>query len=170
MKLAGVELPETIDINKKALKLNGAAVRTKFFMQTYIISLYAEQSLTDEATAIHGDMERSLRMQIITPLATSKAVSENIQNGMKEGLGNLYNEQKDLVEDLRKIIEVSGVAYKDVIDIYYVPGGEMKLFRNGQEIYSNKNGKLFAKTIFGMYLGKNPKDKKIKQALLKGAI
>jgi hypothetical protein len=41
-------------------------------------------------------------MQIITPLATSKAVSENIQNGMKDRLGNLYYQQQDLIRRLAK--------------------------------------------------------------------
>jgi hypothetical protein len=168
MKLAGIELPTKINVNKVDLFLNGAAIRSKFFIQTYIISLYAAQCITDEKVAIESNIERSLRMQIITPLATSKAVSENIQNGMKDGLGNLYHQQQDLVEDLRKVIEASGVQYKDTIDIYYTKKSELKLFKNDEEIYHNKNGKLFAETIFSMYFGKKPKDKKIKEALLKG--
>ena len=98
-----------------------------------------------------------------------KAVSENIQNGMKDGLGSLYHQQKELVEDLRQVIENSGVQYKDVIDIYYTAKGELKLYKNSTEIYSNKDGKLFAETIFNMYVGKQPKDRKIKEALLKGS-
>jgi hypothetical protein len=168
MKLAGIELTPKININRTDLFLNGAAVRTKFFIQTYIISLYAAKSITDEQSAVESNTERSLRMQIITPLATSKAVSENIQNGMKDGLGSLYQQQKELVEDLRRVIENSGIQYKDIIDIYYTSKGELKLFKNESEIYHNKNGKLFAETILNMYVGKNPKDKKIKEALLKG--
>src|SRR4051812_29958634 len=99
MKLAGTDLEETINLNNKPLRLNGAAIRTKFFLQTYIISFYSERPIRDEKEAIDSDLERTLRMNIITPLATSKAVSENIQSGMKDGLGSLYNEQKDLVED-----------------------------------------------------------------------
>src|SRR4051812_39741997 len=109
MRLAGTEIPETIHLNNKDLQLNGAAVRTKFFIQTYIIAFYAETPITDENTGIESNIERNLRMYIITPLATSKAVSENIQNGMKESLGSLYSQQKDLIEDLRKVIEKSGV-------------------------------------------------------------
>jgi hypothetical protein len=168
MKLAGIALPESIQLEKKALFLNGAAVRSKFFIQTYIISLYAEKPIIDEQQGIEGNTERSLRMQIITPLATSKAVSENIQSGMKDSLGALYLKQKDLIDDLRKVIEESGVQYKDIIDIYCTAKQELKLFKNGTEIYYNKDGKLFAATLFGMYLGKHPKDKKIKEALLKG--
>lgn len=168
MKLAGYELLPKINLNNIDLFLNGAAIRAKFFIQTYIIALYSAESIKDENTAIFSTIERSLRMQIITPLATSKAVSENIQNGMKDGLGSLYQQQKDLVEDLRKVIEQSGVQYKDTIDIYYTANGELKLFKNDKEIYTNKNGKLFAETIFNMYVGKQPKDRKIKDALLKG--
>ncbi|MDB5227654.1 MAG: chalcone isomerase [Bacteroidota bacterium] len=168
MKLAGIELPQKISLNNKELTLNGAAIRTKFFIQTYIISLYSETPIRDEKTAIESKVERSLRMQIITPLATSKAVSENIQNGMKEGLGNLYHQQQKPLEEMRSVIEKSGVQYKDTIDIYYSPSGELKLYKNEREIYSNKDGKLFAETIFNMYVGKKPKDSKIKQALLKG--
>ena len=168
MKLAGIELPKSIHLGNTELFFNGAAIRSKFFIQTYIISMYAEKPIRDEKTGIESDIDRSLRMQIITPLATSKAVSENIQNGMKSGLGSLYDKQKDLIEDLRKVIETSGVQYKDVIDIHFTNLHELKLYKNEKEIYHNKNGKLFAQTIFGMYLGKNPKDQKIKQALLKG--
>lgn len=168
MKLAGIEIATKININNVDLFLNGAAIRSKFFIQTYIISLYCAEKITNENIAINSNIERSLRMQIITPLATSKAVSENIQNGMKDGLGSLYQQQKDLVDDLRTVIENSGVQYKDTIDIYYTTEGELKLYKNEAEIYSNKNGKLFAETIFNMYVGKQPKDKKIKEALLKG--
>jgi membrane-bound inhibitor of C-type lysozyme len=169
MRIGGVDLPDKINLNKTELKLNGAAVRSKFFVQTYVIALYAAEKITDEKTAIESHIERSLRMQITTPLATPKAVSENILSGMREGLGELYHLQKDLVEDLRRVIEASGVQYKDAIDIYYTKKGELKLYKNGREIYHNKDGKHFAQTILNIYLGKRPKDHAIKRALLKGS-
>lgn len=168
MRIGGIELPEKINLNQVDLRLNGAAVRTKFFVQTYVIALYTAQSIRDEDTAIHSLIERSLRMQITTPLATPKAVSDNILSGMREGLGALYHQQRDLVEDLRRVIEASGVQYRDAIDIYYTADGALKLYKNGREIYSNPDGKRFAETIFGMYLGKRPKDAAIKRGLLKG--
>lgn len=168
MKLAGFELAKKINPNKVDLFLNGAAIRSKFFIQTYIISLYAAHVIKNEKDAIHSNIERCLRMQIITPLATSKAVSENIQNGMKAGLGNLYEQQKDLVNDIKNVIENAGIQYKDIIDIYYTAQGELKFFKNDVEIYHRTDGQLFAQTMFNMYVGNSPKDKKIKQELLKG--
>ncbi|MEZ5054380.1 MAG: chalcone isomerase family protein [Chitinophagales bacterium] len=168
MKLAGYELTPKIKLNKVDLFLNGAAVRSKFFVQTYIIGLYAEKAITDENEAIDSNLERCLRMIIITPLATAKAVSESIQSGMRDGLGSLYKAQKDLVDDIKNVVENSGVQYQDSVDIYYTKKGELKLYKNEEEIYHNKDGKLFAQAIFGMYVGKKPKDAKMKTALLKG--
>lgn len=168
MKISGIELAPKINLNGIDLFLNGAAVRTKFFIQTYIISLYAAKPIYNEKDGIKGNIERSLRMQIITPLATSKTVSDNILQGMKTGLGDLYEKQKDLVEELRKVIENSGVQYKDTIDIYTTKDKVFQLYKNGKEIYTYKNGELFSETIFGIYLGNPPKDKQIKEALLKG--
>ncbi|HNE49972.1 MAG TPA: chalcone isomerase family protein [Chitinophagales bacterium] len=168
MKISGIELASKINLNGIDLFLNGAAVRTKFFIQTYIVSLYAAKPIHDEKEGIEGNTERSLRMQIITPLATAKTVSDNILQGMKTGLGPLYEKQKDLVEELRNVIESSGVQYKDTIDIYATKDKALQLYKNGEKIYTYKNGKLFSETIFGIYLGNPPKDKKIKEALLKG--
>lgn len=52
MKLAGIELVPKINVNKVDLFLNGAAIRSKFFIQTYIISLYAATPIRDEKTEL----------------------------------------------------------------------------------------------------------------------
>ncbi|MCB0507874.1 MAG: chalcone isomerase family protein [Bacteroidetes bacterium] len=168
MNIGGFEIDEKINIFKKELTLNGVAVRSKFFIQTYIISIYAEKSITQEQDAIDSNIERSLRMQIITPLATPKVVSENIENAMKAGLGNSYLQHKSLIDEVRSVIEKSAVQYQDIIDIYYAKNGDFLLFKNGNEIYKNADGTLLITAIYNMYVGKNPKDKKIKSALLKG--
>lgn len=169
MRIGGIDLPEKISPNQVTLRLNGAAVRTKFFVQTYVIALYSAEPIREEQTAIHGNTERCLRMQITTPLATPKAVSDNILSGMRSGLGDLYEQQRGLVEDLRRVIEASGVQYRDAIDIYLTASGELKLYKNDREIYANPEGRRFAETIFGIYLGRHPKDAAIKRALLKGS-
>ena len=48
MKLANIELPQKINLNNVDLFLNGAAIRSKFFLQTYIVSLYSAEKITDE--------------------------------------------------------------------------------------------------------------------------
>ena len=129
MKIGGIELPASINLNKVELRLNGAAIRTKFFIQTYVIAMYAAQKVSDEKTAIESDIERCLRMQITTPLATPATVSQSIVDGLKHGATGSFSSQQQIITDIRQIIEKSQVQYKDHIDIYRTAGGGLKLFK-----------------------------------------
>lgn len=169
MKLAGIELSPSINLHKKELQLNGAAVRTKFFVQTYVIALYAEKPIRDEDTAINSAIERSIRMVISTPLATTDLVIQNIQNGIKDSVGGShYSELENSITEITSTLKKIGIGYKDCIDIYYTSKGELLLFKNEHLKGKIKNGTGFAQALFEMYVGKRPKDKKIKQALLNG--
>jgi len=167
MKLANFEVAQQININNTNLFLNGAAIRTKFFIDTYIISLYLQKSTTNEHEVLTSTDAKVLRMQLITPLATPKAVSDNLRDGMKNGLGNLYYEHKDAIEAIQNAVIQSDVKYKDSIDIYS-KADELCLYKENSLILTLSNSKIIADTIFNIYLGNPPKDKKIKQLLLKG--
>lgn len=167
MKLANFEVAQQININNTNLFLNGAAIRTKFFIDTYIISLYLQKSTTNEHEVLTSTDAKVLRMQLITPLATPKAVSDNLSDGMKNGLGKLYYEYKSTVEAIQEAVIQSAVKYKDSIDIYSNKN-ELQLYKNNELFLTLNDSQLIADTIFNIYLGNPPKDKKIKQLLLKG--
>ena len=172
MKISGIEIPDFIIINNKKLYLNGAAMRTKFFVNTYIIALYSEKPITDEKEAIHGNTARNLRMLLTTPLATPTLVSQNIESGVKESLGKKYIELKHIVDNIKTTIEQSNVGYKDYIDNFFDSDKKMYYYKNGDSLgeigENNNDGQTFGEALFDMYVGKNPKDQKIKKALLKG--
>ncbi len=42
------------------------------------------------------------------------------------------------------------------------------MYKNDQFLSEDSEGKVFAESLFNMYMGKNPKDKKIKKELLRG--
>jgi hypothetical protein len=169
MKIAGFELPEKIILNDKTLFLNGAAMRTKFFINTYIISLYAEKPILTSHDAIHSNIARSLRMTISTPLATPTLISQNIENGVKESLGASYFSLKHIVDEIKITIEKSNVGYKDTIDNFYDTDKSLYYYKNEQLIGANNtDGHIFGKALFDMYFGSKPKDEKIKRLLLKG--
>lgn len=169
MKLAGIEISPSINLHKKKLQLNGAAVRSKFFVQTYVIALYAESPIIDEDTAINSSIERDIRMIICTPLATTDLVIDNIRNGIKDSVGSShYAELKESVEQITSTLKEIGIGYKDIVDIYLTSKCELLLYKNEKQEGKLKNGTGFAQALFEMYVGKRPKDKKIKQALLTG--
>lgn len=169
MKISIFELPETITLNKQKLYLNGAAMRTKFFVNTYVIALYSAQPITTASEAIESTIPRSLRMLIATPLATPTLVSQNIESGVKESLGSNYSTLKATVDEIKQTIEASNIGYKDYIDNFLDKNGVLSYFKN--DVFLGKNDKdagLFAKALFDMYFGNKPKDAKIKKALLRG--
>lgn len=169
MKISIFEIPDSIIVEGKKLYLNGAAMRTKFFINTYIIALYAEKSITNADDAIHSTIARSIRMLITTPLATPTIVSQNMENGIKESLGSRYPSMKHIVDEIKTTIEQSNVGYKDYIDNFYDNDRSLAYYKNDVLLGKNsKDGHIFGEALLDMYLGKKPKDEKIKKALLKG--
>jgi len=171
MKIANFEIPEEIVLNNKKLKLNGAAMRTKFFINTYIIALYSEKPIYNEEEAIYSSIPRCLRMLITTPLATPSAVSQNIGSGLKEGMNEKeYKKLQPTLEEIKSIIEKTNTGYKDYIDNFYDSDKSFSYLKNGTLLGKSEdtNGQIFAEAIFNLYFGKKPKDNKIKKALLNG--
>jgi hypothetical protein len=169
MKINNFELPEKIILNNKELFLNGAAVRTKFFINTYIVALYTEKPITHADDAIYSNIARSLRMLIITPLATPTTVSQSLDGGLKDSLGRKYSEFKYVADEIKTIIERANVGYKDYIDIFYDNNKTLSYLKNDKLLgEQSQDGQILAEALFNMYFGKKPKDEKIKRAMLRG--
>ena len=168
MKIANFEIPDEISINNKKLRLNGAAMRTKFFINTYIIALYSEKPIQNEEDAIHSTIPRCLRMIITTPLATPSAVSQNIGNGLKDSMpSSNYKKIQPLLENIKEIIEKTNTGYKDTIDNFYDNDKAFYYYKNDSLLgKTDVEGQILAEAIFDLYLGKKPKDPKIKKTLL----
>lgn len=168
MNINGFDIPESIELNGKTLRLNGAAQRTKFFMNIYIVAFYTSESITRDEDAIHSPIERSLRMIVTTPLATPGLVSESVMDSMKETLGRKFYQMKPVVEKIKSVIESAQIGYKDCMDTFYTADGSLHVFKNNRFISSQPDAQIFAEALYNIYMGKQPVDSKVKRALLKG--
>ena len=52
--VAGVKLPDTVEVDGKTLKLNGAGVRKKFVAKVYVAALYVETPSKDASTTVYS--------------------------------------------------------------------------------------------------------------------
>jgi hypothetical protein len=168
MNISGFDVPESILLNGTRLRLNGAAMRTKFFLNIYIVALYTAQPITREEDAVHSKIERSLRMIVTTPLATPGLVSENVVDSMKESLGSKYYQLKPVVEKIKSVIDTAQIGYRDCMDTYYSADGALHVYKNGQFLSSEADAQIFAESLFNIYMGRQPVDAKVKRYLLKG--
>src|SRR5574340_908368 len=64
-EIGGVNLPDTLPAGKEQLILNGAGLRTKFFIKVYAGGLYLKKKETDARKIIAADEPMAIRMQFI---------------------------------------------------------------------------------------------------------
>jgi hypothetical protein len=64
-RLAGVTLPDTVQVGGTKLVLNGLGVRTKYMVKVYVAGLYLEQKSSDPRTIIQADAPKRIVMQFL---------------------------------------------------------------------------------------------------------
>src|ERR1700736_4562188 len=82
VEVAGVKVPDTVTVEGKTLKLNGAGLRTKVVFKVYVAGLYLENPSKDPAAIISSDQVKAIRLSIQRSLKGSQ-VSEAIEEGFE---------------------------------------------------------------------------------------
>lgn len=162
--VAGVDFPETLTVDGKALKLNGAGLRTATFLnvKVYAAGLYVENTSQDAAQVIGSDQVKHVRMSMQRDLEKQKladAISEGFEKNSKAQLPALQ-------ERLNKLIAaIPDLKKGDELSLTYVPGkGTQVKTKGGKEL--SIEGKDFADALFAVWLGKKPADGDLKKAML----
>ncbi|HYH95340.1 chalcone isomerase family protein [Hyalangium sp.] len=160
--VAGVKFPETVTVEGKELKLNGAGLRTKAIFKVYAAALYLETPTKEGAQVISSDQLKRVRMYMLRDLDKAKitdAISEGIEKNNKAAMPALKERLDKLnaaIPDLKKGEELT---------ITYVPGkGTQVQSKGGQEL--SLEGKDFADALFGVWLGAKPVDGDLKDGML----
>jgi hypothetical protein len=161
-EVSGVKFPETVQVEGKALKLNGAGLRTKAIFKVYAAALYLETTSQDARQVISSDQIKRVRMSMLRDLEKKKitdAVTEGIEKNNKAAMPSLkarLDTFNAAIPDLKK---------GDELTLTYVPGkGTTVQSKGGQEI--SVEGKDFADALFGVWLGKDPVDDDLKEGML----
>ena len=151
-EIAGVHFPGQKTMAGKTLKLNGVALRTKFFIKVYAGGFYLENPTNDAEEAINSEQVKHFYLHYLT----SKATAEKLQDGFKEAI--IKANPPELVEKYRDEIE----RYASWLDqdmapgttsiATYVPGKGLTLVFKGREQGTIASPE-FAKMYFRYNLG-----------------
>jgi chalcone isomerase-like protein len=161
-EVAGVKFPDTVSVEGKALKLNGAGLRTKAIFKVYAAGLYVETPSQDAAQVISSDQIKRVRMYMLRDLEKKK-ITEAITEGMERN-------NKAAMPSLKARLDTVNAAIPDLkkgdeLMITYVPGkGTLVQSKGGQEL--SVEGKDFADALFSVWLGKDPVDDDLKDGML----
>jgi len=163
-EIEGVNLPESLEVVKGKLILNGAGVRSKFFMDLYVGALYLENKSNNPKEIIEGEEPMAIRLHIISSLITSK----KMENATREGFENATKGNTEPIKSqIEKFISVfkEKIEENDIFDLIYLPGKGLEVYKNS-EFKSRIEGLTFKQAVFGIWLSDKPAQKSLKKEML----
>jgi hypothetical protein len=165
-QLGDVTVPDSVTIvgTDVPLQLNGMGYRTKMFFKIYVGALYTESKVNsrDAVKALKGP-KRAL-MHMVYDDVSQKKMADAWQEGFEE---NNSDEQMDKLESRLKtfISFFPDLKKDDVILIDYIPASGTRVTINGIE-KGVIAGADFYLAVLDVWLGKEPADEDLKEALL----
>lgn len=164
-EVAGVEIPATLDAGGVELVLNGAGVRTKFFMDIYAGGLYLLSPSSSAKAIIAADEPMGIRLHIVSRLVGSddmeEAVIEGFDNATRGRTGAMEQHIEAFVDVFREPI-----SNDDTYNIVYEPNAGVHVYKNGEFKGTVEGDLAFKQALFGIWLGDKPAHGRLKNGML----
>jgi hypothetical protein len=164
LEVAGVDVPKSVTIENKALVLNGAGIRKKFFFKIYVGALY----LPVKHTTVNSILNDAGGKRIVMSFLYKEVTAEDLVNGWNDGFtgNNSAKELKALQERINQFNSLFTTVHTgDEIRLDYLPGKGTQVSLNGT-LKGSVPGEDFSKALLKIWLGSKPADKGLKKAWL----
>jgi len=162
--VAGVSMPDSLQAGEDSLLLNGAGVRTKFFMDLYVGGLYVKDQGMEAGEIVAADAPMAIRLHIISGLITSDKMEKTTREGFENATGGNTTPIQDEIDTFIAVFNEK-IEKGDAYDLIYVPGKGVETYKNGT-FASVTKGLEFKKALFGIWLGDKPAQKSLKKEML----
>lgn len=165
-QLDDVILPDsvTLDGSTAVLQLNGMGYRTKFIFKIYVAALYTEEKVAsrDAVQALKGP--KRIAMHIVYDEVTQK----KMRRAWNDGFEDNTSEQK--LKTLRSRLDTftsyfSDLKAGDVVLLDYIPASGTRVSINGEQKALIEGADFYA-ALLDVWLGEEPADDELKEALL----
>lgn len=164
VEIGGIQMPESLSAESKPLALNGAGLRTKFFMDIYAAGLYLAEASKEASSIIAADQAMALRLHITSGLLTAEKMESATREGFEKSTGgNTAPIQATIDEFIAAFSEE--IKENDVFDFVYAPTTGVNVFKNG-ELKKNVKGLEFKQALFGIWLSEDAVQDDLKDGLL----
>jgi hypothetical protein len=162
LEVAGVQVPDTTTVGGKTLALNGAGLRSKFFVKVYVGALYLEQRSSDPAAIVAADAAWKVSMTF------KRGVDKkDVLGAFKDGFEN--NSRADLDKVVPGLARIDAIMKDlktgEVLEIAYLPGAGSTVTAPGGASVTIE-GKTFADALLRNWLGDKPADGDLKKGML----
>jgi long-chain acyl-CoA synthetase len=170
-EVAGVKLDDKVRIapNTPELVLNGAGVRTRFFVKVYVGGLYLAEKKTAAGDALAAAGPKRIQLAMLREL-TAQQLADALNEGFAANNPPADQERyKAQLAELLAIMNSLGAAKQgEVIALDYVPDSGTRVLVNGAAKGKTIPDEGFYRAILRIWLGDKPADADLKRGLLGG--
>ncbi len=162
---AGAEFPDTLLVDGSSLILNGAGIRSVFFVDVYAAGLYLLEKSSDASRILEADLPMALELEIVTSLSSRSGMGSPIERGFELATdGNT----EPIQNEIERFVELmNGAKGKgDRFRIVYIPNRGVVVSLNGGKETLIEAGLRFKRAVFGIWLSQRPVQKSLKAELL----
>lgn len=163
-RVAGVSLPNSETFQEQTLKLNGAGVREKLWIDLYAGGLYLSSKSSDANAIIGANEPMAIKLHIVSKLISSEKMIDAVNEGFENSLNGNTKELKPKIEKFKSFF-MEEIKKNDVFDIVYLPAKGVVAYKNDKEL-GTIEGMDFKKALFGIWLSNKPADDDLKEAML----
>lgn len=157
--------PTDLKIDNVDLKLKGTGTRVKLWMDMYTLGIFVSDTKQDANELVSGNETSIVRLSIISGLITAEKMNKAISNGFKKSTQGKTETIQNEIEAFLNVFK-QGVEKKDLFQFTYQPETGTRVLKNGKQLTLIK-GLAFKKALWGIWLGKNSVDEKLKEELFK---
>jgi len=169
-ELEGVRLEDQIRVDGQALQLNGFALRTRFIFKVYVAGLYLPAKTTTAQAAIESRSAKRILLVMMRD-ATADQFVDSVDTAMRANNSEAQIAAvKTQIDELFAMIRAAGQAKQGtriVLDFAPSEGGTT-LFIDGAAQGKPMAGEEFYKVLLRIWLGEDPVQLDLKDALLGG--
>lgn len=162
-EIDGVAVPDTLSIDDAPLTLNGAGMRTRFFVKVYLAALYLAQPAHEAQRVLDSQSPRAVGIHLRRDVDAGQigdafidGVAANHSDAEMAALQERLTKFKALMPDLKR---------GDVLRLEFAADGNTRVVRNGQRLGALE-GVDFQRALLKIWLGERPVDTKLKDGLL----
>lgn len=167
VKVAGVDVAEQISGDGgQQLVLNGAGIRSKFFVKVYVGALYLTEKTKNSAQVLAMPGAKRVSMHVLY----DEISKQKLTDGWSDGFRNNQDESAfdALQTRLRAFNDMfESVKKGDVILMDFSADGATRVSINGK-VKGTVDGGDFQRALLKVWLGEDPADGDLKEAMLGG--
>lgn len=164
LEVEGVNVAESKTVDGTRLVLNGAGVRSKFFIDLYVAALYLPSKTSDEATILKADDTQAMVLHVISGRINSDNMTEATLEGFENSTGGNMAPIRQEVDELLTVF-ADEISEGDTFELVYVPGDGVRVIKNG-EVGKTIGDRAFKEALFGIWLGDEPAQGSLKDDML----